>query len=308
MTKRWKNALVITSLAVSFALLLWLTLFSRLGSESRHFYPSFWSYRAILRGSVKALLEDVGNIVLFIPIGATIALFFGLDVKRSLLIGFGLSLLIESCQWIFWLGSFEIDDLFHNTIGSGIGAIFVAHTPFGERLKIGNRSKSLIALISLVVLIIFLTFAYQGLKWQEMIRLASLNDREDGTKNLLICSPDPVYIGTTDFSVAYHSDGSILIGGTSEKRAWIEIGRVTLEAGKYSFSGLSGVDEKTVAIELEYFDPEKENYIRLTPDVGQIDEVLFCLDNTTKIRALIGIYPGTEGEYMARPVIFREGI
>lgn len=306
--KRWQPALIIVILAVSIAIILWLTLFSRLGSDSRHFYPPFWSYRAILNGSGKALLENVGNILLFIPIGVAIALLLDCSVNQTLLIGFTLSLVIESCQWFFWLGSFEIDDLIHNTIGAGVGSALISRTRLGENLRLKNRKRSLAALLCLTALIISSGFAYQGLKWQEMKRLAAMNDREDGTKNLLILSPDPVYIGQTVFSVAYQSDGSILIEGSSENRAWIEIGRVTLDPGTYSFSGLSGVEEKTVAIELEYYDAGKLNYIRLTPDVGPKDEALFSLDINTKVRALISIFPGAAGSYNARPVIYREGI
>lgn len=259
MSKKWQNILVIVSLAVSITLILWLTLFSRLGSDSRHFYPLFWSYRAIVNGSGKAILENIGNIVLFIPVGVATALIFQFDIKRSLLIGFGLSSIIESCQWFFWLGSFEIDDLLHNTIGAGVGSAHISRTHLGENFRLRNRKKSLAAILCLIVLIISSGFAYQGLKWQEMKRLGALNDREDGTKNLLILSPDPVYIGQTVFNVVYQSDGSILIKGSSDNRAWIEIGRVTLEPGTYSFSGLSGVSEKTVAIELEYYDTGKKN-------------------------------------------------
>lgn len=306
MSKRWKTIFAIGTLAVSIALILWLTVFSRLGSDSRHFYPPFRSYRAIIDGSGKALLEDIGNIVLFIPIGVAIALFLGCSVKQTLLIGFTLSLIIESCQWFFWLGSFEIDDLIHNTIGAGIGAVLVTHTALGTVLRPENRKKSFIVFLVLIVLIISSGFAYQGLKWQEMKRLAALNDREDGTKNLLILSPDPVYIGETDFSVSYNSDGSILIAGSSENRAWIEIGRQTLDAGMYSFSGLSGVAEKTVCIELEYYNFAKSKFIRLTPDIGPIEKTDFEVSDPTKVRALIGLYEGAEGEYTARPVIYRE--
>ena len=306
MSKRWNHFFVIGTLAVSVALILWLTLFSRLGSDSRHFYPPFWSYRAILNGDSRALLENIGNIVLFIPIGVAIALLLGCSVKKSCLLGFTLSLIIESCQWIFWLGSFEIDDLMHNTIGAGIGAVLVNRTVLGMALQLENRKKSIVALLLLMALIILSGFAYQGLKWQEMKRLAALNDREDGTKNLLILSPDPVYIGETDFSVSYNSDGSILIAGTSENRACIEIGRQTLDAGMYSFSGLSGVAEKTVCIELEYYDAEQGKYVRLTPDVGLFEKTEFELSTPTKVRALIGLYKGAEGEFTARPVIYRE--
>ena len=54
-----------------------------------------------------------------------------------------------------------------------------------------------------------------------MKHLASLKDREDGARNLLVLSPEPKYIGETDFSVAYQS----------VNRAWIEIGRVALDPG-----------------------------------------------------------------------------
>ena len=309
-TKKWQNALIIFFLAVLIALILWLTLFSRLGSDSRHFYPPFWSYKAILNGSGKALLEDIGNIVLFIPIGVAATLFFRLDAKRILLIGFIVSLLIECFQWVFWLGSFEFDDLLHNTIGAGIGLILIRKTAIGVRLQqlIRNRRANLKVLCCLVNLLIALMLGYHGIKTIEMNRLAALNDREDGVKNLLVLNSDPKYIGHTDFNITYNSDGSILIDGQSDNRAWIEIGRVTLESGTYSFSGLSGVNEKTVAIELEYYDTGKKNYIRLTPDVGAIEQVLFSIETTTKVRALIGIYSGAEGEYLARPAIYREGI
>lgn len=304
--KRWQPALIIVILAVSIAIILWLTLFSRLGSDSRHFYPPFWSYRAILNGSGKAFLENIGNIILFIPIGVAIALVLGCSVQQTLIIGFAISLIIESCQWIFWIGSFEIDDLLHNTIGAGIGAVLVNRTALGTLIKPENRKKSLAVFLLLLVLIISSGFSYQGLKWQEMKRLAALNDREDGTKNLLILSTDPVYIGETDFNVSYNSDGSILIEGSAENRAWIQIGRMTLDAGMYSFSGLSGVAEKTIGIELEYYDAEQGKYVRLTPDVGPIENTDFELTVPTKVRALIGLYKCAEGTYTARPVIYRE--
>lgn len=306
MSKKWQNIIVIVSLAASAALILWLTLFSRLGTESRLFKPPFWSYRAILNGSGKALLEDIGNIVLFIPIGVAITLFLGVSAKQSLLIGFTLSLAIESCQWFFWLGVFEVDDLLHNTIGAGIGAFLVLQTFLGTALKQGSRKKSLIAFLLLTALLIVSGSAYQNLKWQEMKRHAALNDRADGTKNLLVLVPEPVYIGETDFIVTYNSDGSVLIEGSAKNRAWIEFGRITLEAGSYSFSGLSGVNEKTIAIELECYDAEQGKYRRLTPDVGPIEKTEFELAVPTKVRALIGLYEGAEGAYTARPVIYRE--
>lgn len=69
---------------------------------------------------------------------------------------------------------------------------------------------------------------------------------------------------------------------------------------------MSGVDEKTIAIELEYYNTDQQNYIRLTPDVGAVEKIEFELTAPTKVRALIGLYEGAEGVYTARPVIYRE--
>ena len=306
--KKVLNAAIILVLAGMLVVILWLTVFSRLGSESRHFYPPFWSYKAILNGSGKALIEDVGNIILFIPVGLVVGLFLELNTRHAILAGLLFSMFIESCQWFFWLGSFEIDDLFHNTIGAGIGAIIVKRTPLSQRIKeqITDKKKSLLVFCTVIALLIAMGFGYQGLKWQEMKRLAAINNGENGEVNLLILSPDPVYIGETDFSISYISDGSVLIEGTSDTRAWIEIGKVALEAGRYSFSGLSGLPEKRVEIELEYKDIDQGKYLRLTPDMENIENTQFELSEKTKLRALIEIYPGAEGEYAARPVIYRE--
>ena len=66
MKKRWGLLLI---LALSIAGILWVILLSRPGTDTRNFYLPFWSYRAIANGSTKALFEDLGNIVLIIPIG-----------------------------------------------------------------------------------------------------------------------------------------------------------------------------------------------------------------------------------------------
>lgn len=304
--KKCEKTVFIFALAGSLACILWLTLFSRLGSDSRHFYPPFWSYKAILNGDTDVLWEDAGNVILFIPVGVALTLFFRCGVKQSVLFGLLISLVIESCQWFFRLGTFEFDDLLHNAIGAGTGTVFVNHTGFGKRLSPANRRKSLIALFVLTAAFISVGLGCRELKWREMKKLAACNDREDGSVNLLVLSPEPVYIGETGFSVSYNSDGSIKIAGSADKRAWIEIGRLTLGKGSYSFSGLSGVEEETVAIELEYYDADQQNFVRFTPDVGRIERVEFTLQDSTRLRALIGLYAGAEGTFTARPAIYRE--
>ena len=304
--KKWRNTILVLIFAIAVALLLWLTLISRVGKGFRHVYPPFWSYRAIFRGYWTAFVEDAGNILIFIPFGMAVALFKKYDTKSSLLVGLTVSLIIESVQWLFWLGSFEVDDLIHNTVGTVIGSALINGTTLRNRLRIDNPRKSFIVFAILVSSFVCFSLAYQNAKWAEMKELARLNNRSDGAENLLILSSEPKYLGETDFDIYYNSDGSLSIEGSSENRAWIDIGRVTLSPGNYSFCGLSGVEENTVYLELHYYDYDLNRFVELTKRVGVLEIDYFMLERNTDIRAVIGIYPDASGEYIARPAIFRE--
>lgn len=308
MTTKWKNAFALVVLAALIALVLWITLFSRIGSDARNAYPPFWSYRAIASGSLRILFEVIGNVLLFIPIGIVAALVLHFKLWQTIALGFCLSLLIECSQWFFWLGAFEIDDLLHNTIGAALGAALVKRTGLTEKIHFSdeNKKKQLVAILSIVIILLSVPFAFQGFNYQTMKRYAALNDRADGAKNLLILNGEPGFVGNTDIYVEYNDDGSLSITGFSDSRAWKRIGQLTLGSGQYSFSGLSGTAEKTVAIELEYYNKERGEFIRLTPDIGPIEETVFDLEENTRIRAYVGVYPGAEGDCLARPVIYRE--
>lgn len=82
----------------------------------------FYIYRGQL-GMRAVLLNLGGNVIGFVPFG-----FFLPVVSRrgrrwynTLLIGFFLSLCIETVQLIFKVGSFDVDDLFLNTVGGILG-------------------------------------------------------------------------------------------------------------------------------------------------------------------------------------------
>ncbi|MGN0266702.1 MAG: VanZ family protein [Lachnospiraceae bacterium] len=101
------------------AAVLWITLFSRLGAERRNFLLPFHSYVEICKGEWRPLLENIGNVILFIPLGVALGAVGKWDVKNA---GFLASLTIEVLQFSFALGTFECDDLIHNTLGAVIGA------------------------------------------------------------------------------------------------------------------------------------------------------------------------------------------
>ncbi len=85
----------------------------------------FWSYREILKGSRELFWENILNIVMLLPIGVLLPLACGSHSKkifrRTVFAGFFTSLAIESLQLILKCGLFEIDDMFHNTVGVALG-------------------------------------------------------------------------------------------------------------------------------------------------------------------------------------------
>lgn len=276
------------------AAVLWITLFSRIGDGYRRFLLPFHSYVENLKGQWRPLLENIGNIALFIPLGVALQSIGVRDVKKA---GFLASLLIEILQFTFALGTFECDDLIHNTLGAVIGAWCVGK--IGGEIRLGGQMRRVILLS--MVLCSAVPFSYREVRHQKMVRLAAIYDREDGAKNLLVLNGKNGYAWDTDVYVEYLNDGSVHIKGTSDKRSWCPIGKVTLEPGVYSFSGLSGVDKDTVGLELE------TNNQRFAPDVGPIGEVRFALEETTKLMVYVSVYDGCDCDVVATPVIYKEG-
>lgn len=94
-----------------------LTLFK----EIRRFYI----YRKQL-GMEAFLLNIFGNVIGFIPCGFFLPIVSRRSRKwyNTFLISFCLSLCIETTQLIFKVGSFDVDDLFLNTLG-GVAGFFL---------------------------------------------------------------------------------------------------------------------------------------------------------------------------------------
>ena len=276
------------------AAVLWITLFSRIGDRCRGFLLPFHSYVEILKGNRQFLLENIGNVILFIPLGAALKWSGVKDVKKAGLLS---SLLIEVLQFTFALGTFECDDLIHNTLGAVIGAWCVGK--IGGEIRLGSQMRKVILLS--MVLCSMVPFSYREVRHQKMVRYAALYDREDGTKNLLVLNGKNGFAWNTDVYVEYLNNGSIHIRGTSDKRSWWPIGKVTLEPGVYSFSGLSGVDKDTVGLTLE------TNNQRFAPDVGSVDAVEFTLGENTELMVYVSVYDGCDCDVIATPMIYKEG-
>lgn len=102
----------------------------------------------------------VGNVILFVPVGMLTALLPKVKHKYLLsgIVGFVFSLAIEITQYCTMLGTFEIDDLIHNTWGAVIGCA-ITLTLIKKEKSIRANIKTLMPLVVFVVLICALSVA-----------------------------------------------------------------------------------------------------------------------------------------------------
>ncbi len=84
-------------------------------------FTPFWSY-----SKPELLEENIMNVVVFVPVG----LLIGTQITRisllkgwlaAIAVGAGLSVGIETLQFVFKKGFSEVDDIIHNTLGCAIG-------------------------------------------------------------------------------------------------------------------------------------------------------------------------------------------
>ena len=111
MSKKWTVGLLIIYVTI----ILSVTVLFRESYVGQHFQPKlFWSYE-VWEIQKKQIFE---NILLFIPLGVIAG---RLWKWKGILIGSGVSLLVESLQLISSRGLFEFDDIAHNALGTLIG-------------------------------------------------------------------------------------------------------------------------------------------------------------------------------------------
>ncbi len=111
------------------AVVLFLTL---LGRRYHDYYTQNYSFelfscyrRIIIEHNHAILISTLQNITMFVPIGFTLSVVFKKSHKfiLPLVISFAFSLLIETGQLLLKSGTFELDDLFNNTLGALLGII-----------------------------------------------------------------------------------------------------------------------------------------------------------------------------------------
>ena len=286
------------------AAVLWITLFSRIGDGYRGFLLPFHSYIRIAKGSSRAFVENVENVLLFIPLGVAVGAVKKWNWKKTAIAGFCVSLCIELLQAIFAFGIFECDDLINNTLGSVIGFL-VAEKGFGKVgiLKISRQAVS----VAVVCAVIFasLPFGYQMVRRQHMTKLATLHDREDGNKNLLVLNGKSIHGKNNGIDVTYLIDGSMLIGGEIENDVWAIVSDIELGPGSYTASVLSADSDDLVKFKLAYFDSALNKYTWFLNEIDYDTDAKFCATNCIKLRVYLRVYQGFKGTMNVVPVVYQ---
>ena len=111
-------------LVVEYVILLFSTtvLFRSYHKRLKYNLRPFWSYEAIQKGSENLLPEIIMNVVVFVPVGLLLGFASrSMTLWKVMLIGGGISVLIEAMQFNFQRGFAEVDDVVHNVLGCMLG-------------------------------------------------------------------------------------------------------------------------------------------------------------------------------------------
>lgn len=147
---RWKKIVGVLLVSLWFLIVLFKTVIGRAGAEeTRMELRLFWCLKeAWLDRNPFDWYLVIGNIILFIPIGIILPLFF-VDMRRrwkTACVGFCFSMSVEVLQLTLRLGLFELDDMVNNTFGCVLGySLFVICIWLSkkERVNIADRMISL---------------------------------------------------------------------------------------------------------------------------------------------------------------------
>lgn len=283
------------------AAVLWITLFSRIGSWNRAFLYPFHSYVQIIKGKWSVIIQNIENVILFIPLGIAVGSGRKLSYKNMALCGLVVSLMIELLQFTFALGTFECDDLLHNTIGCIIGYRSVEKA--GIQLIINRRTFCLT--LALIILCSAMPFGYLAIRHQKMIQLASLYDTENGIKNMLVLKGNSGRVGNTDIQIVYEKNGSMHIIGKTDNDVWCIISSdFILPAGTYTASVLGSSPNELVKFKLSRYEKQLGKFKWFSDEFDCNTENEFSISKLEKVRVYLRIGPGFRGECELVPVIY----
>ena len=121
---RRRQCAALSALGFYLVLIVSFLIVSRTLKDERRFYLDlFWSYRAAAAGKRYLLYLNFLNALLFVPVGLICPMAERTPgFWKTLCLGAALSLLAELLQVLSSRGVFELDDVFHNLLGTILGA------------------------------------------------------------------------------------------------------------------------------------------------------------------------------------------
>lgn len=131
----WIQAIACLTLFIYLYFIFECAVLARVPRERQYQLELFWSWKEIVKpiGRIGAtntrdelILLNILNIFILLPSGMLIPIMRNKKMKawQGLVIGIGISFVIEISQFAFSRGLFEIDDIIHNGIGCMMGVIF----------------------------------------------------------------------------------------------------------------------------------------------------------------------------------------
>lgn len=169
MRKPWLNVCFFGSLSFYVFILMWIIVF-------KNVTPEVLSGKVILNRSINLIpFNDLingnyirfdlwGNIIIFIPLGIYISIFFHQsNLFKNTLKVLGISLLFESIQYVFAIGAADITDIITNTAGGilGIGVYYLLkkliknHNGVKKFITVSSTAIMLPLLILIIVLVAY---------------------------------------------------------------------------------------------------------------------------------------------------------
>ena len=125
--KKWQYSSVLCLTIYVSIMLCNTVIFRTEGNMSRVVLIPFWSYMEAVKESRSFyLIENLLNIVLFVPVGLFLKMSFrNMRFIPIVFCGLLLSLVIETSQLLLQRGWFEVDDMMHNTLGTVLGYLTI---------------------------------------------------------------------------------------------------------------------------------------------------------------------------------------
>ena len=158
MKKKIINFLFLISFIFYIIFLLWNILFKYVApldlfSSERVFYRgiNLIPFNDIMEGNYNQL-DVIGNIILFVPLGIYVSMFFKkVKIYKNIGVIALISLFFEVSQYIFAIGASDLTDIITNTFGGiiGLGIYWMIKSVLTEE----DRIKSFVSICSTLVMI-----------------------------------------------------------------------------------------------------------------------------------------------------------